>query len=96
MKSFVDVGLPLLGCTELFIFHQLELIGCNVTIQRVNRELIFEIHSESFLLEWETKEYIFDSGRAKFIHEFFKLFRLGFFDTLGHHDELLDEADLLD
>ena len=96
MKCFVDVGLPLLWCTELFIFHQLELIGCNVTIQCVNRELIFEIHRKSFLLEWETKEYIFDSGRAKFTNEFFKLFRLGLFDTLGHHNELLNEADFLD
>jgi hypothetical protein len=56
VKGLVNVGLPFLRRAELFVLHQLELICCDVTIQRENRESVLKIHREGFLLEWEANE----------------------------------------
>lgn len=85
-EGLVDVALPLLRRSELLVLHQLELVGGDVAPQSVDGELVFEVHCEGLLLEWEPDIDVLARHVDEFVHVLFKLFRLGLFYALGHDD----------
>lgn len=87
---------PLIRRPELLILHQLELIRCNIAKHRIYREFILKIHRKGFLSVREADKDILVWRGNQPVHKLFKLFRLRLLYALGHHDELLDETDLLD
>lgn len=87
--------LPLIRCTELLILHKLELIRCNITKNRVNREFVLEVHREGFLSVREADKDILTRRVNQLGNKLLKLLRLSLLYALGHNDEMLDKADLL-
>ncbi len=92
----VNMLMPLIRCPELLILHQLELIRCNIAKHRIDRKFILKIHRECFLSVREADKDILVWRGNQLVNKLFKLFRLRLLYALGHHDELLDETDLLD
>lgn len=94
-QRLVHMVLPLLRCSELFVLHKLELVGCNIAVQSENREFVLKIHSEGLLLEWETDKDVLARLAYQSVNEFLKFLGLSLLDTLGHHDKLLHKRNLL-
>jgi hypothetical protein len=67
VNDSVYVSLPLGLTSKLLVFHERKLVVRKVSENRINRELVFEVHCERFLLERKPAEHFFVALNYQFV-----------------------------